>query len=250
MTQGSCWHLVQIRTSNRQVQKWYCTIATVSSQNPTPHNMITVHKHSCSKSAETPIFTTYIVQIPARSCGYFRKCTHACSLIACDDNLLQHQTGNSMSIGCFHPGIAWVFHVFQHLVQICAQQDRHFPKTDLHHCNSIQSEQHNIRHDKRERMFRNRMLTMHIAQILVRFGGFFPQAAGAMRYFPENALHEYHKEVSTPRQITRPCTRQPLAAEVRLRAHSITSVHLTSTDQAPVQLQHCSRALLLARVAG
>ena len=40
--------------------------------------------------------------------------------------------------------------------------------------------------------------------------------------------------------ITRPCTRQPLAAEVRLRAHSITSVHLTSTDQAP-----CAAAALL-----
>lgn len=110
---------------------------------------------------------------------------------------------------------------------------------DLHHCNSIQSEQHNIRHDKRERMFRNRMLTMHIAQILVRFGGFFPQAAGAMRYFPENALHEYHKEVSTPRQITRPCTRQPLAAEVRLRAHSITSILPTKL------LCSCSTALEL-----
>ena len=84
--------------------------------------------------------------------------------------------------------------------------------------------------------FRNRMLTMHIAQILVRFGGFFPQAAGALRYFPENALHEYHKKSA----ITRPCTRQPLAAEVRLRAHSITSVHLTSTDQAP-----CAAAALL-----
>ena len=43
MTQGSCWHLVQIRTSNRQVQKWNCTIATVSSQNPTPHDLITAH---------------------------------------------------------------------------------------------------------------------------------------------------------------------------------------------------------------
>ena len=96
----ACWHLVQIRTSNRQVPEWNCTIATVSSQNHTPHNMITVHKHSCSKSAETPTFTTYIVQIPARSCGYFPKCTHACSLIACDDNLLQHRTANSMSIGC------------------------------------------------------------------------------------------------------------------------------------------------------
>lgn len=45
-----------------------------------------------------------------------------------------------------------MFHVFQHLVQIRAQQDRHFPKMDLHHCNSIQSEQHNIRHDNRERI--------------------------------------------------------------------------------------------------
>ena len=155
MTQGSCWHLVQIRTSNRQVPEWNCTIATVSSQNHTPHNMITVHKNSCSKSAETPTFTTYIVQIPARSCGYFPKCTHACSLIACDDNLLQHRTANSMSIGCrsfFTRESLCVFHVFQHLVQIRAQQDRHFPKMDLHHCNSIQSEQHNIRHDNRERI--------------------------------------------------------------------------------------------------
>ena len=38
--------------------------------------------------------------------------------------------------------------------------------------------------------------------------------------------------------ITRPCTRQPLAAEVRLRAHSITSVHRPT--KLPVQLQHCS----------
>jgi len=108
MTQGSCWHLVQIRTSNRQVPEWNCTIATVSSQNHTPHNMITVHKNSCSKSAETPTFTTYIVQIPARSCGYFPKCTHACSLSACDDNpaaqdcqLYEHRL-----LIVFYPGIA------------------------------------------------------------------------------------------------------------------------------------------------
>ena len=59
--------------------------------------------------------------------------------------------------------------------------------------------------------FRNRMLTMHIAQILVRFGGFFPQAAGALRYFPENALHEYHKEVSnnTAMYTSTSCSRSP-----------------------------------------
>ena len=79
------------------------------------------------------------------------------------------------------------------------------------------------------------MITMHIAQILVRFDGFFPQAAGALRYFPENALHEYHKEVSTPRQITRPCTRQSLAAEVRLRVHMHQEVvTFSSRDKADI----------------
>ena len=43
--------------------------------------------------------------------------------------------------------------------------------------------------------------------------------------------------------ITWPCTRQPLAAEVRLRAHSITSVHRPT--KLPVQLQHCSSRCLL-----
>jgi hypothetical protein len=88
-----------VEPTGAKVELHHCK-SIKSEPHTTPHNMITVHKHSCSKSAETPIFTTYIVQIPARSCGYFPKCTHACSLIACDDNLLQHQTGNSMSIGC------------------------------------------------------------------------------------------------------------------------------------------------------
>ena len=121
-----------------------------------------------------------------------------------------------------------MFHVFQHLVQIRAQQDRHFPKMDLHHCNSIQSEQHNIRHEfLLLQKFRNRMLTMHIAQILVRFGGFFQQATGALRYFPENALHEYHKEVSNNMAMytSTSCSRSPAPCS---------QYHIcTSTDQAP-----------------
>ena len=82
--------------------------------------------------------------------------------------------------------------------------------------------------------FRNRMLTMHIAQILVRFGGFFPQAAGALRYFPENALHEYHKEVSnnTAMYTSTSCSRSPAPCS---------QYHIcTSTDQAP-----CAAAALL-----
>jgi hypothetical protein len=131
-----------------------------------------------------------------------------------------------------------VFHVFQHLVQIRAQQDRHFPKMDLHHCNSIQSEQHNIRHDNRERIPLAAKVPKPHAHNAHRADSSkirrVPQAAGALRYFPENALHEYHKEVSnnTAMYTSTSCSRSPAPCS---------QYHIcTSTDQAP-----CAAAALL-----
>ena len=88
--------------------------------------------------------------------------------------------------------------------------------------------------------FRNRMLTMHIAQILVRFGGFFPQAAGALRYFPENALHEYHKEVSNN-------TGHVHVNLLQQKSGSVLTVSHLYIDR-PSSLCSCSTALLLAEV--
>ena len=110
--------------------------------------------------------------------------------------------------------------------------------------------------------FRNRMLTMHIAQILVRFGGFFPQAAGALRYFPENALHEYHKEVSnnTAMYTSTSCSRSPAPCRsstsdprhppgnLTPRCRLLRQERAPSYINRPSSLCSCSTALLLARV--
>ena len=81
---------------------------------------------------------------------------------------------------------------------------------NLHHFNSIKSEPHTICHENCARNlqtllqqeFGNSMLTMHIVQILVRIRRVLSASSWALRYFPENALHHYHEEVSTPGQIT------------------------------------------------
>ena len=86
------------------------------------------------------------------------------------------------------------------------------------------------------------MLTMHIAQILVRFGGFFPQAAGALRYFPENALHEYHKEVSNNTAMY-----TAMYNLLQQKSGSVLTVSHLYIDR-PSSLCSCSTALLLARV--
>jgi len=91
--------------------------------------------------------------------------------------------------------------------------------------------------------FRNRMLTMHIVQILVRFGGFFPQAAGALRYFPENALHEYHKEVSNNTAMY-----TAMYNLLQQKSGSVLTVSHLYIDR-PSSLCSYSTALLLARVS-
>ena len=85
----------------------------------------------------------------------------------------------------FHPGIAWVFHVFQHLVQYVFQHlvlNRIVTFRKWICTIATASSQNNITYDMITaneflllQKFRNRMLTMHIAQILVRFGGFRKQ---------------------------------------------------------------------------